>query len=127
MFSKKHAGRELDSEAPRCSFCSKKQTEVGKLIAGPTAFICEECVQVCVDIIENESGPVAEAREGEPPRASKAPAPEGVGPVSAPCVVCDTLTPTAGLLWLPDRGGLCWRCVSVIEAALAAREPDSNS
>jgi ATP-dependent Clp protease ATP-binding subunit ClpX len=34
-----------------CSFCGKSQHEVRKLIAGPTVFICDECVELCNDII----------------------------------------------------------------------------
>jgi hypothetical protein len=34
-----------------CSFCGKSQHEVRKLIAGPTVFICDECVELCMDII----------------------------------------------------------------------------
>jgi hypothetical protein len=37
-----------------CSFCGKSQREVRKLIAGPTVFICDECVALCNDIVENE-------------------------------------------------------------------------
>ena len=37
-----------------CSFCGKSQHEVRKLIAGPTVFICDECVELCVDIIREE-------------------------------------------------------------------------
>jgi hypothetical protein len=36
-----------------CSFCGKSQHEVRKLIAGPTVFICDECVELCKDIIPN--------------------------------------------------------------------------
>lgn len=38
-----------------CSFCGKSQHEVKKLIAGPTVFICNECVELCVDIIDEEN------------------------------------------------------------------------
>ena len=38
-----------------CSFCGKSQHEVKKLIAGPTVFICDECVELCMDIIREES------------------------------------------------------------------------
>ncbi|HJD62066.1 MAG TPA: ATP-dependent Clp protease ATP-binding subunit ClpX [Rickettsia endosymbiont of Degeeriella rufa] len=38
-----------------CSFCSKKQHEVKKLIAGPAVFICDECINLCMDIMEEES------------------------------------------------------------------------
>ncbi|ENN92204.1 ATP-dependent Clp protease ATP-binding subunit ClpX [Bartonella bovis] len=50
-----------------CSFCGKSQHEVRKLIAGPTVFICDECVELCTDIIreENKSSGV-KARDGVP-------------------------------------------------------------
>ena len=38
----------------RCSFCNKSQNDVRKLIAGPTVFICDECVGVCQDIIDED-------------------------------------------------------------------------
>ena len=38
-----------------CSFCGKSQHEVKKLIAGPTVFICDECVELCMDIIKEEA------------------------------------------------------------------------
>jgi ClpX C4-type zinc finger len=38
-----------------CSFCGKSQPEVRKLIAGPTAFICDECIELCRDIIGEEN------------------------------------------------------------------------
>jgi ATP-dependent protease Clp ATPase subunit len=37
-----------------CSFCGKSQHEVRKLIAGPTVFVCDECVELCMDIISEE-------------------------------------------------------------------------
>ena len=38
-----------------CSFCGKSQHEVRKLIAGPTVFVCDECVELCMDIIREEN------------------------------------------------------------------------
>src|SRR5260370_37604805 len=38
-----------------CTFCGKSQHEVRKLIAGPTVFICDECVELCMDIIREEN------------------------------------------------------------------------
>ena len=38
-----------------CSFCGKPQDEVKKLIAGPTVYICDECIELCNDIIDEES------------------------------------------------------------------------
>ena len=50
-----------------CSFCGKSQHEVKKLIAGPTVFICDECVELCMDIIREESqATVAKADSGVP-------------------------------------------------------------
>jgi ATP-dependent Clp protease ATP-binding subunit ClpX len=44
-----------DTEILRCSFCNKDQNDVRKLIAGPTVFICDECVEVCNDIIADDN------------------------------------------------------------------------
>jgi ATP-dependent Clp protease ATP-binding subunit ClpX len=38
-----------------CSFCGKNQKEVTKLIAGPAVYICDECIQLCSEIIEEET------------------------------------------------------------------------
>ncbi len=59
-----------------CSFCGKSQHEVRKLIAGPTVFICDECVELCMDIIREEGKTSAgDAKEGVP----------------TPQEICDTL------------------------------------
>ena len=44
-----------EAEVLRCSFCNKDQNDVRKLIAGPTVFICDECVEVCNDIIADDN------------------------------------------------------------------------
>ncbi len=50
-----------------CSFCGKSQHEVRKLIAGPTVFICDECVELCMDIIREENKTsLVKSREGIP-------------------------------------------------------------
>ncbi len=50
-----------------CSFCGKSQHEVRKLIAGPTVFICDECVELCMDIIREENKTsLVKQREGVP-------------------------------------------------------------
>ena len=51
-----------------CSFCGKSQHEVRKLIAGPSVFICDECIELCNDIIREEGGGGDAARA--PTRAS---------------------------------------------------------
>src|SRR5881394_472286 len=50
-----------------CSFCGKSQHEVRKLIAGPTVFICNECVELCMDIIREENkSSLVKSRDGIP-------------------------------------------------------------
>ena len=54
-----------DDKILRCSFCNKDQNDVRKLIAGPTVFICDECVDVCNDIIADDSRVANESPLGE--------------------------------------------------------------
>ena len=50
-----------------CSFCGKNQHEVRKLVAGPTVFICDECVELCEDIIhEDTKSSLEKSRDGIP-------------------------------------------------------------
>ena len=44
-----------DKDSLFCSFCGKSQKEVKKLIAGPTVFVCDECVELCMDIIKEDN------------------------------------------------------------------------
>ena len=64
-----------DKKAPlHCSFCGKSQHEVKKLIAGPTVFICDECIDLCSDIIreeENASTPNADGNVPTPQEIKK--------------------------------------------------------
>ena len=46
-----------EKRAIRCSFCGKHQDQVAKIIAGPGAYICNECVHLCMDILENMNPP----------------------------------------------------------------------
>jgi ATP-dependent Clp protease ATP-binding subunit ClpX len=61
-----------DNEVLRCSFCNKDQNDVRKLIAGPTVFICDECVDVCNDIIADDK------REGTRSTRGTLPAPQEI-------------------------------------------------
>ena len=47
--------KDNDGEVLRCSFCNKDQNDVRRLIAGPTVFICDECVEVCNDIVTDDN------------------------------------------------------------------------
>jgi len=83
-----------------CSFCHKSQNQVKRIITGPSVAICDECVDVCDDILQD---PVA-----------------GVGnPDIAPatrCALCGARSNE--LVAIPDRGVLCADC---IDAVLALR------
>ena len=46
--------RELSSELARCAFCGKRARDVRKIITGPTSAICDECVDLCVEILDDE-------------------------------------------------------------------------
>ena len=54
-------------ELLKCSFCSKSQKQVKKLIAGPGVYICDECIELCNEIIEEELAETAELRFDELP------------------------------------------------------------
>ena len=65
---------ESDEKLLYCSFCGKSQHEVKKLIAGPSVFICDECVDLCNDIIREE----AQTADGEKVRDKKLPTPKEI-------------------------------------------------
>jgi ATP-dependent Clp protease ATP-binding subunit ClpX len=62
-----------DNSNLSCSFCGKSQKEVRKLIAGPTVYICDECIELCNDIIAEEYG-----QEESRPTRSKVPKPREI-------------------------------------------------
>lgn len=64
----KTGGKDSKNNTLYCSFCGKSQHEVRKLIAGPTVFICNECVELCMDIIreEDKSGSIKGLGDGIP-------------------------------------------------------------
>jgi hypothetical protein len=49
------AGRPRESRKIACSFCKKTQTQVAKIIAGPDVYICDECVEICGQIISEST------------------------------------------------------------------------
>src|ERR1700719_2829959 len=56
------------SDLVKCSFCGKSQKQVKKLIAGPGVYICDECIDLCNDIIEEELAESSELRFDELPK-----------------------------------------------------------
>jgi ATP-dependent Clp protease ATP-binding subunit ClpX len=57
-----------DEKLLYCSFCGKSQDEVRKLIAGPSVYVCDECVELCNDIIRDELQEDSDGEEGELPK-----------------------------------------------------------
>jgi hypothetical protein len=99
----------------RCSFC--KKSEVRKLIAGPSVFICDECVDVCQDIIANDNRLQA-TDEVEPPLQRTEGAPNGP---SVRCTLCGTVAPYKDVIPIQRRGVMCLGCAGEVEAAVAKR------
>ena len=58
------ARKKDDLENLFCSFCGKNQNEVKKLIAGPSVYICNECIKLCGEIIEDEEKENAAKADG---------------------------------------------------------------
>src|SRR6266545_1136315 len=61
-------GRLGDSDLLKCSFCGKSQKQVKKLIAGPGVYICDECIDLCNEIIEEELAETGEVKWEELPK-----------------------------------------------------------
>ncbi len=61
-------GKGDDGKLLYCSFCGKSQHEVRKLIAGPSVFVCDECVELCNDIIREEMQEKAAASGSKLPK-----------------------------------------------------------
>merc|ERR1712173_308800 len=74
VMSDKQSG-DGDNKLLYCSFCGKSQHEVRKLIAGPSVFICDECVELCNDIIREEM------QEKSTTGSSKLPKPQEINEV----------------------------------------------
>jgi len=113
-------GKRPEAEEPgktyTCSFCGKSQDEVRKLIAGPTVYICDECIDLCNDIIAEEVDHEAQL-EGP------------ASPVSSPnaptwCRVCQLPKPAEEVVAVPELGFVCHRCVDMIRAATDESEPE---
>jgi hypothetical protein len=99
----------VPTEGVKCSFCGKHQDEVRKIIAGPNVYICDECIDLCNDIIEQECE--AEEGRGEPPPPSESLA------TSAACIVCCLPKPMEEVVPLPERGFICAGCVEAVRTA----------
>jgi bacterioferritin-associated ferredoxin len=83
------------SKLLRSSFCSKSQNEVRKLIAGPKVHICEECVDLCIDILKEE--------------LSRKP---------QDCLLCGLTKEMQEMSRIPGRGPICRDCLDAVRAMI---------
>jgi ClpX C4-type zinc finger protein len=91
-----------ESAPLRCSFCNKSQRDVRKLIAGPTVYICDECVDICRTIIVEDLSVEGDA---------------ALPAVNARCLVCHNQQEAAHML--PVRWGMvCEICARDVQDAL---------
>jgi len=101
---------ESPDEKLYCSFCNQSQDQVRKLIAGPKVYICDECVEVCVDIISDDRTP---ERAGT--HAGKA-TPVASPMLTARCSLCLTPAVDEELVAVVGRGFVCRPCIWAIQA-----------
>jgi len=126
---KTRAHAEEPKERLQCSFCQKNQDLVRKLIAGPTVFICDECVQICVDIIRNDAPAGASNEQGREDAEARARAAAermnrdhagqprvdlDVPSWHVRCPLCEMVVPTDDAIAITGRGVLCRPCVLAI-------------
>jgi ClpX C4-type zinc finger len=116
MATDSHADEKDPAVKPKliCSFCGKDQDQVNKLIAGPSVNICDECVDLCNDILEREC-------EHETP-AGQAPQQGTVFNRDARCALCHLPKPSEELLAVPDRGFICTVCLDAVKGVAEERE-----
>ena len=111
MFGKKKEPAGPSSTAPilHCSFCNKSQRDVRKLIAGPNVYICDECVDICLDIVsESQKDETVETEPSAWPRST----------ISF-CALCRLPVTVVEAVVVENRGLICPGCLGEIEAAIA--------
>jgi len=100
-------------EGFRCSFCDKGRPEIRKLIAGPAVFICNECVDVCAEIIADDRRYEREhARPGQS-------APPSLASDQVACSLCGKAEMRDEVLTIENRWFLCGACADAVDDALA--------
>jgi hypothetical protein len=114
---KQAMGDDWDAHVPRvdddtkhssCSFCGKNQSEVRKLVAGPSVHICDECVELCKNIVA-EDADVSDSDKAK--KAAKA-----KSKTNRLCGICMEPRETDELIFLPHAAYMCAGCLEEIQA-----------
>ena len=108
MLSRRRSDEKPDEADLRCSFCAKHADHVRKLIAGPKVFICDECVEVCLDILRAEG---AQDLADAPQVSSTAPTWRGTTPAGF-CPLCRMPLMMQDAVLIEGKGVLCRPCVA---------------
>ena len=113
---KRAIGDDWDAQVPKfdedakhaaCSFCGKSQNEVRKLVAGPSVHICDECIELCKNILADE----LDAGEGR-----KNPSPKATIHDNRLCGICMEERESDELIFLPHAAYMCAGCLEDIQA-----------
>ena len=107
---------------PRCSFRNKKRFDVRTLVAGPTVYICDECIDICNDIMADDTAPEA----GGAALVEAAFLGKSLTGGLVRCRLCQVLFSRDECVAFPDRGWLCHGCVEMVRQQPALqRDPPS--
>ena len=104
----------------RCSFCNKAQNEVRKLIAGPAVYICDECVEVCVDIMVDDTSAASPASADTRRWRSIA---ADLTRKPAVCSLCGKSTFSEDVLPIEGCGMLCGDCADAVVDTIVRERP----
>ena len=125
LWKKSPGGDKAGKRILRCSFCRKTEEHVKKLLAGPTVYICNECVDLCQDILSEDWGKQigADASTHGQDRAKEESASSLAigGPV---CSLCHLPALSTEFLLVSHRGPLCFACRDAILAAIQGPDED---
>jgi hypothetical protein len=98
-----------NSQKVRCSFCSKPQMDVLTIVAGPEAYICDECIAICNDVISQMTS--------DAPGVLAAFESKHFGPLVR-CRMCHSTSEKSQATAFLGRGWLCAVCVEAVRAQL---------
>jgi hypothetical protein len=112
---KQAMGDDWDAHVPRvdddtkhssCSFCGKNQSDVRKLVAGPSVHICDECVELCKNIVAEDADVSGKAKNAAKAKSK----------TNRLCGICMEPRETDELIFLPHAAYMCAGCLEEMQA-----------